>query len=286
MPEQITEKKSVQQEFLDSEKYAALKKEVADSMQSVDALETGESDRDIAPVFDYFEKEVVKNGFSEVWAEKLFWETVAEKIKEIRFKAIYRIIRPEIENADYLLARRMLMEELNKTIEQLSSTLYRNLSRRSVALTVLKEKFYNTFPEIESLIEETEEERRAKIKKPTGQLGKEDDEMPPPSDGEFREGFRDSYLIEERDWKVPDHKELVPGLTIIFWDKQTERIEEMGFRDIPRLGKDGDFFVKVIWRAVPGLINLATFGLMAYAQTGLWNSRYIPKRWEIKKENK
>src|SRR3989344_1539333 len=100
MPEQILEKKPAQ-DFLKSEKFAALKKEVADSMASVDITETGESDRDIAPVFDYFEKELIKNGISEVKAEKLFWQTVVEKIKVTRFKFIYRIIRPEIENRDY-----------------------------------------------------------------------------------------------------------------------------------------------------------------------------------------
>ncbi len=282
MSEQILEKK-LSPDFLESEKYAALKKEVADSMQSVDVLETGESDRDIAPVFDYFEKELIKNGFSEIKAEKLFWQTVAEEIQETRFRDIYYTIRPNIENKDYSSARRVLLKELNKIVEQLSHTLYANLSRKSAALTVLKEKFYKLFPEIESLIEETEEERRVKVKIPTGRLG-ESEEVLPPSEGEFREGFRDSYFVEERDWKVPDHKELVGGLVITFMNNRLKISETIELLDIPHLGKGGDFFVKVKWNGAIGGINLADFGILAYAQTSLWNSHYIPIHWETKEK--
>src|SRR3989338_7569106 len=102
MPEQISEKKSVQQEFLESEKYVALKKEVFDSV----SLGRATKDMDIAPAFDYFEKELNKN---------------------------------------YALARRLLTEELNKTVEELSHTLYANLSRKDAALRILKEEFYKIF---------------------------------------------------------------------------------------------------------------------------------------------
>lgn len=276
MPEQILEKKSVQEDFLGSEKYTALKKEVSDSMASVDVLETGESDRDIAPVFGYFEKEAVKWGLSEFQAEKLFWQTVFEEIKETRIQDIYYTIRPDIENKNYAAARRVMTEELSKIIEQLSHTVFSNLSRKSVALTVLKEKFYGLFPEIEALIEETEEEKRAKIKVPPS---------PPDPEGEFREGLRDPYLVEELKWLVPKTNELVPGLVVTFSDQGTQRIETIEFLEYPHF-EDGDLFVKVKWNGQEGTIKLADFGLAAYVETDLWNSRYKSHRWKVKKEKK
>ena len=98
---------------MESEKYKALQKEINEAV----SLGRAEKDVDIAPAFDYFEKGVMEGGLSEIQAEKLFWQVVVEKIKEIRFKTICRIIHPEIESGDYVLARKMLMEELNKTIE-------------------------------------------------------------------------------------------------------------------------------------------------------------------------
>ena len=89
------------------------------------------------------------------------------------------------------------MEELNKTIERLSSTLYHNLSRRSVALMILKEKFYDLFPEVESLIEETKEKKGVEAEIPTVRIG-ESVEMSLSGEGEFSEGFRDQYLDEDK----------------------------------------------------------------------------------------
>ena len=277
MPEQISEKKSVQQEFLESEKYVALKKEVFDSV----SLGRATKDMDIAPAFDYFEKELIKNGISEIPAEKLFWQTVTEKIKETRFKFIDKIIRPEIENKEYALARRLLTEELNKTVEELSHTLYANLSRKDTALRILKEEFYKIFPDVESLLEETEEEKRAKIKRPAGELGqgkKEESE-------EKWEKEKSQYLVEELEWPVPKGRELIPGLTIVLLDRQTDRMENIEFIEYPYF-ENGDLLVKVKWYGKDGIIKLASFGLAADMETGLWNSRYKPLFWEVKQKNK
>ncbi len=282
--EQISEKKSPP-DFLESEKYKALQKEVRESV----SLGRADKDMDIAPVFNYFEKELIKNGISEVRAEKLFWQTVAEKIKEIRFKGIYRIIRSEIENSGYQLARRLLAEELNRTIEQLSHTLYANLSRKDEALRVLKEEFYKLFPEIEALIEETEEERRTKIKRPSGQL--EEDSY------EKWEEEKGKYLVEKLEWTVPAGAELVPGLIVQLLDRENGGLQNFKFLELPRFNEDGDLTVEVdshynkLSSEMLGSesieeIKLVDYGLVADAETGLWNSRYKPLLWEVKKENK
>ncbi len=289
MSEQVSEKKS-SPDFLKSEKYAALQKEVADSVASVKLTEGEKEDQDMAPVFDYFEKELSKNGISEVQAEKLFWETVAEKIKTIRFKFIYRMIRFEIETKEYALARRIMMEELRNTLQRLSPTLYHNLSKRSMAMVYLKEKFYAMFPEIEALIEETEEEKRAKIKRPTGEYGPTaqkhvQEQFYQDEEDEKWEKEKGQYLVEKRNWEIPKNKDLKPGLKIIFLDRESNREYPMEFLEYPHF-EDGDLFVKIKWNGEEDNIKLADFGLAPYVETGLWNSRYIPLNWEIKKENK
>ena len=221
---------------------------------------------------------------SEFQTEKLFWKKVAEEIKETDFRRIYKTIFPDIESGNYALARQAFKEELRKVVAEKSPTMYSNTDQRGSALIILKEEFYKLFPELEFLIEETEEEKRAKIKISTGQLGKSDDEMPPPSEGEFREGFREQYLVEDLDWEIPKRDEFIPGLTIIFKDRMAQLKETIEFIDIPHLRPDGDFDVKVKWNDQEGLIKLADFGLLAYSGTGLWNSRYIPEHWEIKKK--
>ena len=168
---EIPNRKSVQEEFLDSEKYAGLKKEVAESMASVDVTETGESDRDIAPVFDYFEKELSRNGFLEGQAEKLFWQTVAEKIKP-NFETIYYMMRADIENRDYDSARQIMTQELSKIVGRLSHTLYADLSRKSVALIVFKEEFYKLFPDFKGLAKEKEEKMKNDQKMKNGKRKK------------------------------------------------------------------------------------------------------------------
>lgn len=231
------------------------------------------------------EAEADNKDISQVRTEKIFWETVAENTKEIDFRNIYEITHPDIENGNYTLARRDVNEELKKVISRISPLIYGNNDKRSLALIVLKGAFYKLFPEIESLIEETEEERRAKVKIPVGQLGRKD-EAPPLSEGEFREELRNPYKVEEETWGVPNQDELVPGLIITFIDRETYGSEVMELLAIPSLGEGGNLFVKVKWNGEVGLINLADFGLRAYAQTGLWNYHYFPKSWKMKNENK
>ena len=258
--EQIENRRSVQEEFLVSEKYAALKKEVAESMASVDVLETGESDGDIAPSFDYFEKHLTGEGFMEGQAEKLFWQAVAENLNR-DFQDIYYLVRPDIEKREYNSARQILVQELNKIIEKLSHTLYGNLSRKSVALMVLKEEFYKMFPEFEGINKEEE-----------GGKKEQDDEKWKREKGE--------YLVEYVIWNVPDGKQLIPGLKIALEDIEAKRMENIEFLEYPHL-EEGELFVKVKWNGAEGNIKLADFGLAADAETGLWNSRYKPLLWEL-----
>ncbi|MDO8558924.1 MAG: hypothetical protein Q7R84_01185 [bacterium] len=226
----------------------------------------------------------VSEGLSEVQAEKLFWRKVAEEIKETDFRRIYETIFPDIESGNYALARQALKEELRKIIAEKNPAMYSNTDQRGSALLVLKEEFYKLFPEIEDLLEETEEERRAKIKRPTGQLG-ESEETPSYSEEEFREPLRDPYLVEEKNWEVPKERDLIPGLTIIFTDKENGRSETIEFVDWTYV-QNGDFYVRVKWNGENRAIRLADFGLVPYNEVELWNSRYIPTHWELKKENK
>lgn len=285
--EKVSSKSTIEQ-FKESAKYADLKKEVTDSMASIDVTEIGESDRDIAPVLNYFEEEAINGGLSEVQAEKLFWQTVFEELKETRIRDIYYIIRPDIENKDYAVALRVMTEEFDKIIKQLSHTIFSNLSRKSVALTILKEKFYGLFPEIEALIEGTEENKMAKAKRPAGEYGLtakkhlEEQFYEDEEDAKW-EKEKGKYLVKELEWPVPKGSELVPGLVIALSDQEAKRMEDIEFLEYPHF-EDGDLFVKVKWNGEEGNIKLFNFGLVADAETGLWNSRYKPLLWEIKEK--
>ena len=94
--EKIPSKKLLQEEFLASEKYIALQKEVAESIAGINFEDANKGNQDRSPLFDYFEKEVQRVGLSELQAERLFWQTVAEQIKESSFRAIYEEIHKAI----------------------------------------------------------------------------------------------------------------------------------------------------------------------------------------------
>src|SRR3989344_2742400 len=185
----------------------------------------------------------------------------------------------------------MLTEELNKTVEQLSHTLYANLSRKDVALRVLKEEFYKIFPDVESLLEETEEEKRAKIKRPSGELGGKEDNY------EKWKKEKGKYWVEKLEWPVPAGNELVPGLVIQILDREGGRLHNIKFLEFPQFNKDGDLVVTIdssynkLSSEMLGSesieeIKLADYGLVADVETGLWNSRYKPMLWELSAQKK
>lgn len=233
-----------------------------------------------------------QQGSSEVQSEKLFWKKVAEEIKETDFRNIYETIFPDIESGDYALARQALREELRKVIAEKNPAMYGNTDQRGSALLVLKEEFYKTFPEIEALLEETEEERGAKIKRPSGELSKEEDSY------EKWEQKKGKYWVEKLEWPVPAGNELTPGLAIQFLDRESGRLQNIKFLEFPRFNEGGDLAVTIdshfnklssemLGSEAIEEIKLADYGLVADAETGLWNSRFKPMVWELpKKEEK
>ncbi|MDP3730880.1 MAG: hypothetical protein Q8R34_00015 [bacterium] len=234
-------------------------------------------------------KKSPQEGLSEVQAEKLFWKKTVEEIKETDFRHIYEIIFSDIESGNYVLARQVLNEELKKIIAKVSPTMYGNTSQRGFALMVLKEEFYKIFPEIEDLTRETKEESESEVKDPTVRLG-EPVEMDIPAEGEFREGFRNPYLVEKLEWPEKLPTEFVLGLAGVIFDQKLERLITIEFLERAYY-KGDDLFAKVKIGEKLGLaavvkeIKLADYGLAANAKTGLWNSRFIPaSRWQIKKD--
>lgn len=229
-----------------------------------------------------------REGLLEIQNEKLFWKKIAEEVRETDFRIIYQEIFSDIESGNYVLARQALNEEIKKIIADKNMAMYGDTGQRDLAIIVLKEEFYKLFPEIEALIEETEGERRAKIKRPTREYGTTaqkhvEEQFYQDKEDEKWEEEKGRYLVEELEWPVPSGSELVPGLVIALSDQEAKRMEDIEFLEYPHF-EDGDLFVKVKWNGEEGNIKLFNFGLAADVETGLWNSRYKPLLWEIKEK--
>lgn len=232
------------------------------------------------------EKKSVREGRSEFQTEKLFWQKVVEEIKETDFRRIYEIIFPDIESENYALARQALKEEFRKIIAEKSPAMYNNTDQRGSAFLVLKGEFYKTFPDVESLLEETEEERRAKIKVPMGGLGSEEDSY------EKWEQEKGKYWVEKLEWPVPAGSELVPGLVVQLLDRENGQLYNIKLLDRPRLRGGSDLVVNIdsaynkLSSEMLGSesieeIKLADYGLVADSETGLWNSRFKTMLWQL-----
>lgn len=231
----------------------------------------------------------------------MFWEIMGEVLKKEFFEGIYKKIVPLVEGGIYDGADPIINKELAVAIQRLSPTIYRNLAKRGLAITVLKNQFYSFLPEVDALIRGVVEGKKPKRKIPTGRFVEQEakdekgliegiikdweeeaDRKRPPKNPRY---------VKERTWPTPELKEIVPGLIL-----EIENIE-FGLKEIlevinpplshPEPLLEGELFIRArsLPKGLEGNRSLGDMGIVPYG-SGMWNNWIRPTRWYPKEKSK
>lgn len=288
-------------EFLESKESLslegeALKNEVKESVAEVLA---GENDGDIEPVFRLFDQQTKKSIESGTMREKIFWEIVGEVLKKDFFEGIYRKIVPFVEGGKYNEVDSIVNKELAVTIQKLSPTIHRDLTKRGFAVTVLKKQFYSFLPEVDALVRGEVEGKKPQGKIPAGRFMEQQeadifsqmlDDLVNKIDKKNIPKF--PRFTKEKTWLTPKLDEIKPELIVEWRDIESGSKGSFEVLDFPFQDDHGSWWVKV--KIISGLAHergiiketsLADHGIMPYRKVG-WNNRYRPIRWYKKEPQK
>jgi hypothetical protein len=304
-------------EQIKQRKIELLRREVSDSVGQVLAAEKSREaeeneksgPQDIAPLIDAAGRFAEENRFITPRGEKeeklgdfdkrrFSWGLIGDAVKETAFVSIYKEVAPHMRS-DYSAAEDFINDKIREIIRRLSPSIYRNSDELRVALIALKEKFYESYPEVRALIYGAAEGKRAKIKAPKGETAEEyakkhgiSEEREENSGHQEEEPeYEHPRYLKEKTWEVPRASELKPGLIIKLENVKTGEKEVVELLGEPeKLSGTGDeLYVKAegiggthanvsaIYR------SLAQMGLAAYSD-GEWDGWWRPTHWDMKLE--
>jgi len=228
--------------------------------------------------------------------QRFFWGLAGDAVKKIVFPAIYNEIFPLIEKRDYDGARDVVNNRIRETIHEFDSPTHKSRDELSVALGVMREKFYEQFPEVQALVYGAEEGKKQMGRGKPGVRNAKDQPGYPaeyPGSGKTSTGGRPEgghpRYVKEKTWAVPPLGELKRGLVIEVknmynGDEQSIELLEEAYKD-----KDGTLFVyaKTMTKGASSYFSraLADIGIVPY-KNGEWNGWWRPVGWYMKKEQK
>jgi len=211
-------------DFTRSREYLSLEREIIDSVQQVMSREVG-NEEDMELMVKLFDKLLAEYQVDPITREKMFWEVIGTALKDNVFEEISRAVEKPIEDSKYDEAEQIINVRIVAAIKKLSSTIFRNLSKRDFARMILKSKFYSYVPDLAALLKEAGKDKKAKMKVPAGRTEQQTWEigagpMNWPELGQKLKDNRPSLEFQkltnalERTWAIPNLEEIAPGLII------------------------------------------------------------------------
>lgn len=263
------------EQFLKSKEYLDLKKEIADSVKI--ELQNPERGGDIEPLTRLLDSELEGYNISAVQKERLFWDMVADSLKESVFETIYKKIYKLIEDGQNEAAEQTINKDLADIIKQLSPTIHRKLDKRGPALIELKNKFFEFLPEVGVLIMGAKEGKKLLTKVPGGKFMEQEEK----ERGDKKKPPEHPRFVKERTWEVPALEEIKPGLVVEYKNIKLGSKSQFIVRSFPGKDTSGGLFIMAD-ESEPLLrhkVFLADKGIVPSYKTGLWNGWYRPTKW-------